>query len=162
MINHLQKILEQLRMVKVQVHSFSVKRQVNLFDAEIGPDISFNECRTPLDYQNQLDHLYHSCKVLLQESLNKTPQDVDVLKKMLDYHRFEVREFKNRYFSKDNESVILNRVVLVKSPKHDLIENQSLKKKSYNFFTTSIKWSKCLTNSTFIGSNTSTNTLIQK
>jgi hypothetical protein len=35
MINHLQKILEQLRMVKVQVHSFSVKRQVNLFDSEI-------------------------------------------------------------------------------------------------------------------------------
>jgi hypothetical protein len=66
--------------------------------------------------------------MLLQETLNKTPQDVDVLKKILDYHRFEVRAFKNRYFSKDNESIILNRVVLVKSPKHDMIENQSLKK----------------------------------
>lgn len=110
MINHLKEILEQLRTVKVQVHSFSVKRQVNLFDSEIGPDISFNECRTPLEYQNQLDQIYHSCKFTLEETLNKSDCDIEGLKKMLDYLRFEIREFKNRYFSKDNESVILNRI----------------------------------------------------
>jgi hypothetical protein len=47
----------------------------------------------------------------------------------LDLSRFEIKAFKNRYFPKDNEIVLFNRVEFNKTPMADLFNNLSLKKK---------------------------------
>lgn len=121
--------LEQLRFAKVQVLSFSIRKQINLFDFETGPEISFNGFKSIIAYQEYLDKLYEDCKKSLEAELSQvTPSPVE-LKKSLDLSRFEIREFKNRFFPKENELVIFNRIVFVKTPRTDFSSDLSLKKK---------------------------------
>ena len=47
--------LEQLQSARVQVLSFSMRKQINLFDFESGPEISFNGFKSISAYQEKLD-----------------------------------------------------------------------------------------------------------
>lgn len=60
----LTETLEQLQVAKVQVHSHSVRKQINLFEIETGPEINFNGHKSILDYQQFLDKIYKEYKYL--------------------------------------------------------------------------------------------------
>jgi hypothetical protein len=121
--------LEQLRFAKIQVLSLSMRKQISLFDFETGPEISFNGFNSILLYQGELDKLYDECKKSLEKELNQVIQSPVELKMSLDLSRFEIKAFKNRYFPKDNELVLFNRVEFIKTPRTELSSNLSLKKK---------------------------------
>ena len=129
MIKLLTETLTQLKIVKVQVHSLSIRKQVNLFESESTPEISFNGYKQTSDYHKYLDSLYYQCKSNLEEKLNEIEKDPEELKRTLDLFRFEVREFKNRNFPKDNEQVLFNRVEFVKTTLKGLNDDLGLKKK---------------------------------
>lgn len=125
--------LEQLRNAKVQVLSFSIRKQVNLFDFETGPEISFNGFKSIHSYQEQLDKYYDECKLSIELEINRaTPYSLE-LKKSLDLSRFEIKAFKNRFFPKENELLLFSRVELVKTPRTDFSKDQALKKKYLTF-----------------------------
>jgi hypothetical protein len=121
--------LEQLRIAKVQVLSLSMRKQISLFDFETGPEIIFNGFNSIILYQGGLDKLYEECKKSLEHELNQMVQSPVDLKMSLDLSRFEIKAFKNRYFPKNNEIVLFNRVEFNKTPMADLSNNLSLKKK---------------------------------
>ena len=72
---------------------------------------------------------YNQCKSNLEEKLNEIEKDPEELKRTLDLFRFEVREFKNRNFPKDNEQVLFNRVEFVKTTLKGINDDLGLKKK---------------------------------
>ncbi len=121
--------LEQLRNAKVQVLSFSIRKQVNLFDFETGPEISFNGFKSIHSYQEQLDKYYDECKMSIELEINQATLYSLELKKSLDLSRFEIKAFKNRFFPKENELLLFSRVELVKTPRTDISKDQALKKK---------------------------------
>jgi hypothetical protein len=151
MIKILTETLVQLQVAKVQVHSHSVRKQVNLFEIETGPEINFNGHKTILDYQLFLDKIYKGYKVLVENQVNQGINNPDDIKKSLDLARFEIKEFKNRYFPKGNEIILFNRIEFIKTPKSDLINDIALKKKSWTILISSIKSLKCLMIYLFIG-----------
>ena len=128
MIKLLTETLMQLQVAKVQVHSFSARKQVTLFESVSAPEISFNSYRQTSDYHFYLDSLYRQCKTSLEDYINASANDSELLKKNIDLFRFEVREFKNRYFPKDNEQVLFNRVEFVKTPLSNINDDYGLKK----------------------------------
>ena len=129
MVKLLKETLDQLKLVKVQVHSFSARKQMNLFESEVAPEISFNGYKLTLEYNNYLDLLYQQCKTNLEEKLNGINDNPEEIKKAIDLYRFEVREFKSRYFPKDNEQVLFNRVDFVKTTLAGINDDIGLKKK---------------------------------
>ena len=129
MIKLITETLTQLKVVKVQVHSFSIRKQVNLFDSETTVDLSFNGYKHTADYHKYLDTLYDGCKSNLEEQLKEIQNDSVELKRALDLFRFEVREFKNRNFPKDNEQVLFNRVEFIKTSQRGNLDDLGLKKK---------------------------------
>jgi len=143
----------QLQIARVQVHSFSARKQVTLFESVSAPEISFNNYRLTSDYHVYLDSLYRQCKSSLENYINGSEHESELLKKNIDLFRFEVREFKNRYFPKDNEQVLFNRVEFVKTPLSNINDDSGLKKKSLDISTFNINSLKCLTNYFFIASN---------
>lgn len=130
MIKLLTETLIQLQVAKVQVHSFSARKQVTLFESVSAPEISFNSYRLTSDYHFYLDSLYRQCKTSLEDYINVSAHDSELLKKNIDLFRFEVREFKNRYFPKNNDQVLFNRVEFVKTPLSNINDDYGLKKKS--------------------------------
>jgi len=48
--------LEQLQSARVQVLSFSMRKQINLFDFESGPEISFNGFKSISGENGHVDH----------------------------------------------------------------------------------------------------------
>lgn len=130
MIKLLTETLTKLQVAKVQVHSFSARKQVTLFESESAPEISFNSHRLSSDYHLYLDSIYHQCKSKLEDYINDNQNDSELLKRNIDLFRFEVKEFKKRYFPKDNEQVIFNRIEFVKTPLANINDDTELKKKS--------------------------------
>ena len=153
MIKLLTETLMQLQIARVQVHSFSARKQVTLFESVSAPEISFNNYRLTSDYHVYLDSLYRQCKSSLENYINASEDESELLKKNIDLFRFEVREFKNRYFPKDNEQVLFNRVEFVKTPLLNINDDAGLKKKSLDISTFNINSLICLTNYFFIASN---------
>ena len=153
MIKLLTETLMQLQIARVQVHSFSARKQVTLFESVSSPEISFNNYRLTSDYHFYLDSLYRQCKSSLEDFMNASEHESERLKKNIDLFRFEVREFKNRYFPKDNEQVLFNRVEFVKTPLSNINDDAGLKKKSLDISTFNINSLICLTNYFFIASN---------
>lgn len=147
----LTETLVQLQVAKVQVHSHSVRKQVNLFDIETGPEINFNGHKTILDYQLFLDKIYKEYKTIVETQLNQGYDTPEEVKKSLDLARFEIKEFKNRYFPKGNEIILFNRIELIKTPRTDLINDVALKKKSWISLTSSFKSLKCSMIYSYIG-----------
>jgi hypothetical protein len=121
--------LEQLQSARVQVLSFSMRKQINLFDFESGPEISFNGFKSISAYQEKLDEWYHQCKLELEDAITQESHTPIVLKKNLDLARFEIKNFKNRFFPKENEIILFNRVKLIKTPRIEMLSDISLKKK---------------------------------
>ncbi len=130
----LRETLLQLQLAKVQVHPHSIKKQINLFDIETGPDINFNGHKSILDYQAFLDKIYIEYKTLVETEVNKGFDKPEEIQKSLDLARFEIKEFKNRFFPKGNELVLFNRIELIKTPRTDLYSDLTLKKKIMDFF----------------------------
>jgi len=153
MIKLLTETLTQLKVAKVQVHSFSMKKQVNLFESESTPEISFNGYKQTSDYHKYLDALYFQCKSNLEKKLLEIKEDSEELKRTLDLYRFEVREFKNRNFPKDNEQVLFNRVDFVKTTLKGIYDDISLKKKFSVSSAFSFNLLKCSINFSFIEFN---------
>ena len=135
----LTETLKQLQTAKVQVHSHSTRKQINLFEIETGPNINFNGHKTILDYQSFLDLIYRECKSLVETQVNKGQGTPDEVKKSLDLARFEIKEFKNRFFPKGNELVLFNRIEFIKTPRIDIVNDVTLKKKSWTFLIFSTK-----------------------
>ena len=119
--------LKQLQSARVQVLSFSMRKQINLFDFESGPEISFNGFKSISAYQEKLDEWYHQCK--FEDAITQESHTPIVLKKNLDLARFEIKNFKNRFFPKENEIILFNRVKLIKTPRIEMPSDISLKKK---------------------------------
>ena len=90
----LTETLEQLQVAKVQVHSHSVRKQINLFEIETGPEINFNGHKSILDYQQFLDKIYKEYKTLVETQVNQGRDTPEEVKKSLDLARFEIKEFK--------------------------------------------------------------------
>ena len=126
----LKETLEQLQVAKVQVLSHSVKKQINLFEMDPGPEINFNGHKSIIDYQQFLDKIYREYKNLVESQVDQGRDNPEEVKKSLDLARFEIKEFKNRYFPKGNELLLFNRVEFIKTPKTDLFNDSALKKKS--------------------------------
>jgi hypothetical protein len=135
----LAETLAQLQVAKVQVHSHSVRKQINLFEIETGPEINFNGHKTILDYQLFMDLIYKDCKTLVETKVTQGHGFPDEVKKSLDLARFEIKEFKNRYFPKGNELVLFNRIEFIKTPRPDFINDIALKKKLSTFLISSFK-----------------------
>lgn len=135
--------LVQLQVAKVQVHSHSVRKQINLFEIETGPEINFNGHKSTLCYQVFLDKIYKEYKTMVETQVNQGYDSPEEVKKSLDLARFEIKEFKNRYFPKGNELILFNRIEFIKSPRTDLINDTALKKKSWTILTSSFKSLKC-------------------
>jgi len=130
----LTETLVQLQVAKVQVHSHSVRKQINLFDIETGPEINFNGHKSILNYQTFLDTIYKDYKALVETQVNQGTEKPEEVQKSLDLARFEIKEFKNRFFPKDNELVLFNRIEFIKTPRTDLFNDINLKKKIMDFF----------------------------
>ena len=135
----LKETLEQLQVAKVQVLSHSVKKQINLFEMETGPEINFNGHKSIIDYQQFLDKIYREYKNLVESQVDHGRNNSEEVKKSLDLARFEIKEFKNRYFPKGNELILFNRIEFIKTPKPDLFNDSALKKKSWTILTSSFK-----------------------
>jgi len=130
----LTETLVQLQVAKVQVHSHSIRKQINLFDIETGPEINFNGHKSILNYQTFLDTIYKDYKALVETQVNQGTEKPEEVQKSLDLARFEIKEFKNRFFPKDNELVLFNRIEFIKTPRTDLFNDINLKKKIMDFF----------------------------
>lgn len=130
----LTETLVQLQVAKVQVHSHSVRKQINLFEMETGPEINFNGHKSILHYQAFLDTIYKDCKNLVETQVNQGANKPEEVQKSLDLARFEIKEFKNRFFPKGNELVLFNRIEFIKTPRTDLYNDITLKKKIMDFF----------------------------
>ena len=76
--------LEQLQSARVQVLSFSMRKQINLFDFESGPEISFNGFKSISAYQEKLDEWYHQCKLELEDAITQASHTPILLKKNLE------------------------------------------------------------------------------
>lgn len=146
MIKLLTETLLQLQVVKVQVHPHSVRKQITLFESEHSPEISFNGHKHTSEYHDFLDSIYRHHKLKLEEKLNNESLEPEILLKSLDLYRFEVREFKNRYFPKENTQVLFNRVEFIKTPLSVINDDIELKKKLLAFLQFNSNLSKCLSN----------------
>ncbi len=130
MHQNLQNALEQAKLAKVQVLPRSSRRQMNLFEDDTSPEINFNGHYHLSAYQHHLDRFYADCKsyVALQDTsyLGETTMR---LKRDLDMAIFEVKEFKRRYFPKDDLDFLMTRVEFVKTPRPPGPEDEVVKKR---------------------------------
>lgn len=130
MHQNLQNALEQAKMAKVQVLPRSGRRQMNLFDDDTSPEINFNGHNHLNAYQHHLDRFYDDCKrsVALLDPVN--PGDALMrLKRDLDMAIFEVKEFKRRYFPKDDLDFLMTRVEFIKTTRPPGPEDEVVKKR---------------------------------
>ena len=129
----LNNALEQARMAKVQVFPRSARRQTSLFDDDIISDISFNGYTNLAAYQHHLDGFYATCKQQVGADITQGLNDLEGLKRLFDLAKFEVREFRNRYFPKNDNDILLQRVELVKTPRNENLSDEGIKKNSQLF-----------------------------
>jgi len=110
----------------------------------------------------QLDSMYQECKKSIEMEINLPNSKPDELKKSLDLSRFEIREFKNRFFPKENELVVFNRVEFLKTPRTDLSNDALLKKKLLTFSKYNFKSLNYWINYSFIEFNSLISILLLK
>lgn len=122
--------LEQVKMAKVQVFPRSVKKQINLFEDDISSEISFNGHNTPLSYQHYLEGYYIACKLVIGQEMNLKQSQLEELKRQFDLAKFEVREFRLRYFPKNDTDTLFYRVEFAKSVRLNSLHDDGLKKNS--------------------------------
>lgn len=129
-------VLEQLKIAKIQVSQRTLRKQVNLFEYDDSHEIEFNGHKSISALQEHLYSYYLPVKKFVDDLLNSSSSQPDLLKKQFDLACFEVREFRQRYFPKDNFEVLLHRVELHKSTSKELTSDDEIKKNSELFFCT--------------------------
>jgi hypothetical protein len=125
----LKNALELVRMAKVQVFPSSVKKRINLFEEEILAEINFNGYNNLISYQHHLEASYSECKKEIAQDINLGSGQLDELKRQFDLAKFEVKEFRQQNFPKNDTDTLFQRVEFVKSPRIDHISGDGIKKK---------------------------------
>ncbi|MBU6157626.1 MAG: hypothetical protein KGP35_01220 [Bacteroidetes bacterium] len=126
----LNNALEQAKIAKVHVFPKSARRQISLFDDDMTSDISFNGFTNPTAYQHHLDSFYANCKQQVGADIAKGLDELDSLKRLFDLYKFEVREFRHRYFPKNDPFPLFDRIELVKASRSEYLNDEGLKKNS--------------------------------
>jgi len=126
----LNNALEQLKIARINVTTRSFRKQISLFDIDDSQDVEFNGSKSTVTYQQQLYSFYLPCKMQVDEMMNDSLDKADSIKREFDLFCFEIREFKHLYFPKDFVNVLLSRVELHKSTSRELLNSESIKKKS--------------------------------
>ena len=121
-------VLEQLKTAKIQVSQRTLRKQVNLFEYDDSPDIEFNGHRSLPSLQEHLFTFYTPIKQHVDAMVQSADMQPHSLKKDFDLACFEIREFRQRYFPKDNYDVLFHRVELHKSTPLELTKDEGIKK----------------------------------
>jgi hypothetical protein len=121
-------VLEQLKTAKIQVSQRTLRKQVNLFEYDDSPDIEFNGHRSLPSLQEHLFTFYTPIKQQVDAMVQSADMQPHSLKKDFDLACFEIREFRKRYFPKDNYDVLFHRVELHKSTPLELKKDEGIKK----------------------------------
>jgi hypothetical protein len=124
----LNKALDQLKIARINVNTRSFRKQITLFDMDDSQDVEFNGAKTPASYHEQLYSFYLPCKNLVNHMMNDVMKQADSVKREFDLYCFEIREFRQRYFPKDNYEVLLYRVELHKTISRELAGSEDIKK----------------------------------
>jgi hypothetical protein len=125
----LNNALEQLKFARIHVNPRSSRKQISLFEIEDSQDLEFNGSKTIGTYHEHLYTYYLPCKRLVDDMMNRSLNNADSVKREFDLFCFDIREFRNRYFPKDNIDILLHRVELTKSIHRDLYNSEAFKKK---------------------------------
>ena len=125
--------LDLVKTAKVQVFPRSVKKQINLFDDDMSSEINFNGYNNLVAYQHHLESFYAACKQEIAQEISLGLNQLEDLKRQFDLAKFEVREFRQRYFPKNDNDALFQRVEFVKSPRIDHISDDGIKKNSQLF-----------------------------
>ncbi len=125
--------LEQVKLARVQVFPRSVRKQINLFEEDMSSEINFNGYNNPVNYQHHLESFYNACKQEIGQDINLRRNQLDDLKRQFDLAKYEVREFRQWYFPKNDIDTLFHRVEFVKSPRIDHINDDGIKKNSQLF-----------------------------
>ncbi len=120
--------LDQVKMARVQVFPRSVRKQINLFEDDISAEITFNGYNDQIKYQQHLESLYIACKHEIGHEVNLRLNQLDELKRQFDLAKYEVREFRQWYFPKNDIDTLFLRVEFVKSPRIEHIHADGIKK----------------------------------
>jgi hypothetical protein len=138
MIEHLNKILNQLKKVNVRVSPKTTRKQVNLFDVENIPEIQFNGFPSLSAYQQHIDELYAEYKAFVTAFMvNSANQDHDPshdLKIKLDDARFELKAFRKRYFPKSHTGTLMSRVEFSRATPSTKMDEATLKQSLLEYF----------------------------
>jgi hypothetical protein len=126
----LNKALMQLKIAQVTIHPKSFKKQISLFEIDDSPEVEFNGSKSPGSYHEQLYTFYLPCKQLVDQMMNESLHQAHTIKRDFDLFCFEIREFRQRYFPKENIDVLLHRVELQKSTTKGLLNSEEIKKNS--------------------------------
>ena len=124
----LNNALEQLKIARINVNTRSFRKQITLFDMDDSQDVEFNGSKSPIGYHEQLYSFYLPCKNLVDEMMNDALNQADLIKREFDLYCFEIREFRQRYFPKDNYEILFYRVELHKSVSRELAVSEAIKK----------------------------------
>ena len=130
----LNNALEQLKIAKIHVNPRSLRKQISLFEIDDSQDVEFNGSKSAGAYQEQLYTFYLPCKRLVDEMMNESLKNADSIKREFDLFCFEIREFRHRYFPKENVDVLLHRLELHKSTTRELVNSEAIKKNSGLFY----------------------------
>lgn len=130
----LNNALEQLKIAKIHVNPRSLRKQISLFEIDDSQDVEFNGSKSAGAYQEQLYIYYLPCKRLVDEMMNESLKNADSIKREFDLFCFEIREFRHRYFPKENVDVLLHRLELHKSTTRELVNSEAIKKNSGLFY----------------------------
>lgn len=130
----LNNALEQLKIAKIHVNPRSLRKQISLFEIDDSQDVEFNGSKSAGAYQEQLYTYYLPCKRLVDEMMNESLKNADSIKREFDLFCFEIREFRHRYFPKENVDVLLHRLELHKSTTRELVNSEAIKKNSGLFY----------------------------
>jgi hypothetical protein len=121
-------VLEQLKTAKIQVSQRTLRKQVSLFEFDDSHEIEFNGYKSIPALQEHLYSFYNLVKLFVDEMLNSSSGQPESLKREFDLASFEVREFRQRYFPKDNTEVLFHRVELHKSTPKEFTSDLAIKK----------------------------------
>jgi hypothetical protein len=130
----LNNALEQLKIAKIHVNPRSLRKQISLFEIDDSQDVEFNGSKSACAYQEQLYNYYLPCKRLVDEMMNESLKNADSIKREFDLFCFEIREFRHRYFPKENVDILLHRLELHKSTTRELVNSEAIKKNSGLFY----------------------------
>jgi hypothetical protein len=134
MKENLTVVLEQLKTARIQVGRQALRKQINLFDFDDSPEIEFNGHQSTGSLEDYLYCLYAPVKRLVDNLVDQQQKEPHALQKDFDLACFEVKEFRQRYFPKDNTEALLYRVELHKSTPHELTRDEAIKKNPELFF----------------------------